>query len=94
MQFMGQGTLEISEVCFGGGGGCRLVCPQLTSRLAPTWLSFKVLPGLASHVGLLLNPVEEGQVEGLGMFWSEETLKFSFWEETEKLFPFKRLFPC
>lgn len=51
-----------------------MVWPQLTSRLAATRL-LKVLPGLASHVGLLLDQVEEGQLEGLGVLWSEETLK-------------------
>lgn len=69
--------------------------PQLTSRLAATRLCLKVLPGLASNVGLLLDQVEEGQVEGLGVLWSEETLKRSFWEkETEKLFPSEKLSPC
>lgn len=46
---------------------------------------------MASHVGLPLNLVG-GQVEGLRIFWSEEALKRSSWEETEKFCPSRGLF--
>lgn len=61
-----------------------------------TRLCLKVLYGLTSHVGWQLNQVGQGQVDGLRMFWSEETLKCSFWEkEPEKLFPpLPGLHPC
>lgn len=80
IQFMGQGALEISEVCLRVEREWR----RLKLGLAPahlrigTRLCLKVLSGLTSHISLPFSQVGERQVEGLRMFWSEETLKCSF----------------
>lgn len=55
-----------------------------------TWLCLKVVSVLASHIGLPLNQVGEGQVEGLRMFWSEETEIF-LGEGNGKIVPFQGL---
>lgn len=46
-----------------------------------TWLGLRAVSELASHIGLLLHQLGEGQVEGFRVFWSEETLKCSLWEK-------------
>lgn len=57
-----------------------------------TQLCLKVLSGSTRHLGLLLSQVGEARGQGLGVFWSEETLKHSFWEKETNIVPSQRVF--
>lgn len=90
IQFMGLGPWKFLKSVLEVEGEWRRLKPGLAPAhlQVGTRLCLKVLYGLASHAGHPLNQVGEGQVDWLGMLWSEETLKCSFWEkELEKLFP-------